>query len=215
MAQKGENLPRPPVWLWPDCDRQFDERLGLLKKRREIHEALAPLLAAAAPQFIRDFAAYDDREMGLAGAAECLVRLAYAVVVGAGPNRTTYVKVAREGTHKSWKQITKLPERIERMVRDIRRVNSGPSFTRLGWAFRDLPTHMERYAAALRQKTTFLYSEPKQYLMETVKDWTGRNRDTEVAQLLNATAAVLQIGRSYEPLDLVQARSRHKKTRRT
>ena len=216
MDRKSANLPRPTIWLFPISDRQFDKDLSLLRNDEEFKTACQVILQSISPSF---FTPYGDRDVALSVASENLSRLAQAVVRGAGPDRATYMRAAKDGTHKSWKQIAELPKRIERMARVISQVNGGPFFTRLEWAFRDLPTHMERYAEALRQKTTFKtafgYKRPMQYLLETVKEYTGHDRPSAVARLLQAAGEAIGLRATYTAQSVRDARrDRRNETRR-
>jgi hypothetical protein len=210
MARKSGYLPTPTYWHWQIDERQSDKNMALLRTNERFIKACQPILDSIAPAF---FAVYRDRDMALDAASENLTHLAHAVVTGAGPARSIYVEDCTEGTGRSWKQIKTLPKSIERLASAIRAVHRGPFFALFAEAYRDLPCLLKEYATILANLTIFDYTRPKQYLMETVEDWTGGPHRAEVAKLLQAAADALGLRGQYDAQDLRQARSRYNKTR--
>jgi hypothetical protein len=202
------------MWFWPvsDIDKQRARIQNYILKDKTALEAWKRIAGAIKQPFFTPYGS--DYYTALASACGELTLLLHAVVLGAGPNRKTYVEAFTEETGKTWKQIAGLPERIENMAREIREVNAGPFFFPVHRAFQDLPIHLHLYATALKRRTTLDYTEPKQYLMETVKNWTGSYHDTEVATLLQAAADALGIRSQCDAQALRQSRYRHHKNPR-
>ena len=137
-------------------------------------------------------------------------------------------------TSKSWKALREFPERLIRMADEVERINAGDPavFARtphwnvdrnessnLREVCKQLPGSMRSYAKALRERNTYVAratprngrSKALFDLSEMVKIFTGKYLDRQVAELLNATAEVLEEDVQFDALSVAQARSRHRK----
>lgn len=151
--------------------------------------------------------------------------------------RETWEKFWPVGTGKTWKALKDFPRRIRGIADEVERVNSNPFFNPSFWItkettdativrrrFTELPGLLCLYAASLElligrlpTLTAQAYPPPTQghsdfvfLLSGSVKMVTGRFRDREVAELLNAAALALGEEYEFDALTLAQARSRRR-----
>jgi hypothetical protein len=209
------------VWSWPVSGAKFDEQIACIEtyihENREEAIALGRILHAIKEPFFTSYGS--DRGAAYASADDYLTRLAYAVVVGAGPDRATYENHWMQDTGKTLKSARDLVARIKEMSTEIEKMNTGPLFVCARHA--QLPAAMRRYAKFLGRRVEKIrgmprpYTQPILYLTYTVKDWTGKYHDAEVARLLTAAKAALGREGGYEARNLFQARYRHKTARKT
>ncbi len=151
--------------------------------------------------------------------------------------RETWERFWPTGTGKTWKAIKDFPRRIRRIADEVERVNSNPFFNPSFWIaketidakivrrrFTQLPGLLSLYAASLElligrlpTLTAQAYPPPTHghwdfvlLLSGSIKMATGRFRDREVAELLNAAALALGEDYEFDALTLAQARSRRR-----
>jgi hypothetical protein len=181
----------------------------------------------------------------LAGPLTAFVCLA---VSPRGQYRRSWEKLWTLETGKTWKALKDFPRRLENMADEVERVNSSFFFSPAQIAnaktlkaefarkhFNQLPGILHVYAAALEahiERTPDLTARifpqspgggPSQWVLllsYTVKQATGKWRDREVAELLNAGARVLGEVRPeqedrFDALTIAQARARFKKKPKT
>lgn len=144
---------------------------------------------------------------------------------------TPHSREWREGiwlraTDKSWKGLTDLPRRLQKMADEIGSLNTNFFCIPDGCAnqtlvsFYRLPTVLRSYATALNHRTTIIskaidppsHSRRLVELSNFTKLVTGRYRDREVAELLNAAAITIgyENARGFDALHLMQARHRYR-----
>jgi len=155
-----------------------------------------------------------------------------------GKGKKSLEKFWPVGTGKTWKALREFPERLRRMAKEIEQVNRSSFFappffvnaktTQAGLVrkrFEQLPGIITLYATGLemhiaRVPKLWAQSLPQSPqgpslvllgLSHTVKVCTGKWRDKEVAELLNAAAIALGEKREYDALYIAQARARWKK----
>jgi hypothetical protein len=154
--------------------------------------------------------------------------------------RETWEKFWPVGTGKTLKALKDFPRRIRGIADEVERVNSNPFFNPSSWItkettdarivrrrFTQLPgllclyaTSLELLIGRLPSLTAQAYPPPTHghsdfvfLLSGSVKMATGRFRDREVAELLNAAALALGEDYEFDALTLAQARSRRRATK--
>jgi hypothetical protein len=153
------------------------------------------------------------------------------------PRRETFALLWAAGTGKTWKALKDFPGRLRGIADEVERVNAGPCFDLASWINKEtigaqmfrhrllqLPGLLRVYAASLEfivgklpAMTERIYpaaprghSEFMFLLSAAVKLTTGRFRDKEVAEMLNAAALALGEGSQFDALTLAQARFRRR-----
>ena len=141
--------------------------------------------------------------------------------------------VSIEETGKTWKALREFPERIESVAGEIERVNAGGLFApekqidteneqaeSFRQGFRELPGMLRAWSKTLKERmkvirrldtAVFGDSDPRKYLQFLVKESTGKPNDPLVANLLNATAQVLDRPYGIDAASLAKARFRRRK----
>jgi hypothetical protein len=195
------------------------------------------------PRFERALKAITDRQeewahgVDLAGALAAFACLAVSRNRG---HRKWSEKLWVLETGKMWKALKEFPKRLLKMADEVERVNASVFFSPAQFAnaktltaeiarkrFNQLPNIMRVYAAALgahiarvpRLSAMSFPPPPKGpsqwflLLSYTVKLMTGKFRDGQVAELLNAAATASDEKNQFDALTIAQARSRWKKKR--
>jgi hypothetical protein len=136
-----------------------------------------------------------------------------------------------QGTGKSWKTLTEFPGRLQRMADDIEILNTkffgipeaceNPTLA----SFYQLPTILRSYAETLSRRTTRIPkafpAAPRSRRLSELSNFamwfTGKNRDKEIVELLNAAAIAMgyESMPGFDATQLAQARYRRNKRRKT
>ncbi len=219
--------------------RWLSERTDRLKSNTRFARALKAIIAL-------QFTGLYPPDLALT-----LTFFACMAVTPKGSSRKPWEKIWALETGKTWKSLTEFPDRLRRMADEIERVNGSLWFspaqyisaqTRMGELVRKrfeiLPGMLRLYAAGLKLRNARLpvlkdqvyppsKGTPMNYIVGVscvVKVTTGRYRDREVADLLNAAAVALEkkdleekrsMAR-FDALTIAQARSRFfKRNRKT
>jgi hypothetical protein len=147
------------------------------------------------------------------------------------------------GTGKTWKGIKGLPDRLRRVADEVQKINDSNFFSPEMWITKDTTQakiakgHFLRLPGVLRIYGAWLevlaneripaawqsqlpppargHSPSLFWLSDLVKACTGRFRDREVCDLLDAAAAALGVRYQFDPTLLAQARSRHRRQKTT
>jgi hypothetical protein len=198
------------------------------KKTKTVLFPDAKQLAAigADPDFERAYAALAKKQKGpwvgenLSGAFAVRASL----VVLPAPNKGEFrERTFLEGTGKSWKAMTEFSERLVKMAFEIEALNARffsipegtENPTHIG--FRQLPINLRCYGTALNSRLELIkkrfkprsQSNRMAELSHFTKQVTGAYLDREVAELLNATAFLMEYEPDFDALKLSQARNRY------
>ena len=170
---------------------------------------------------------------------EFLTCLACLAVTRGRVTRKSWERVWTVGTGKTWKALREFPDRMCRMADELKRINESWGFsparfvtaktTRAEIArqrFHELPGILTVYAEGLRRHVARVprwmaegfppsprsHTGTLWYLSGAVRGATGKFRDREVAELLNAAALALDEKAEFDALTIAQGRSRHRRT---
>jgi hypothetical protein len=205
--------------------RYLTENVVVLWKDRSFGSALAGILDKRLEKY---------RDEDLVSLIDFIAFLA-AFCVQRRVSRETRDWMFTLGTRKTLKALREFPDRLRRMADEVEQVRRGLWFggpysenSSQERMFALLPGNMRTAAAHLdkviRQLPSLLakvapakrgHSEWVPYLSEIVKMFTGRYRDAEVSELLNAASVALSMDAQFNIQTLVDLRQRRKPTART
>jgi hypothetical protein len=163
--------------------------------------------------------------------------VSFAVCWAVTPNRVTRKLLERnwaEGTGKMWKQLREFPERIESWARELDPVISSTfgavlgSFRaeaavrrvmRLPDTLRDCARGLRAYIDKIPRETRRVlplsrrgyHSEGIREVSKTVKQFTGKYRDPQVAKPLQAAASALDCDWQFDATTVAQARHQRRR----
>jgi hypothetical protein len=159
-----------------------------------------------------------------------------------GRSRESIQGVWALGTGKTWRGIKNFPARLRGIADEVQKINDTGFFSPNTWITKDttraritkghflrLPGLLRIYGAYLEalasekipaawqsqiHPTPRRHSPTLFWLSDIVKVATGRFRDREVCDLLDATAAALGVKYQFDPILLAQARSRYNRQKK-
>jgi hypothetical protein len=228
-AQREDESQDARDYLGGHAAKWLIEKVNRVRRSPRFENALGAITACATPQ-VR------EHGMDLAGTLAALACI--EVYKKRGRGTKSLEKLWAIGTGKTWKALGEFPDRLRRVAKEVEQINMSPLFAPAAYVnvktiqadiFRkrleQLPGIMNFYATGLEMHMTRVpkYWDqafppspqgPSQTLLilsYTVKVCTGKWRDTQVADLLNAAAIALAENREFEALTIAQARARFKK----
>lgn len=183
----------------------------------------------ANPDFAKAYQAIAKHQQGQAKGQDLSDSFAVRACLAVGPvphSRRWREEIWLKATGKSWKALTEFPRQLQKMAGEVESLNANffsihgacdnPTFVN----FHQLPTVLRSYAEVLSHRTTripkgFLSPSRSRRFVELshfAKAMTGRYCDTEIAELLNATAIAMGCENlaGIDALDLAQARHRYR-----